>query len=133
MSSDTSEKGFQNDIIAYLTSTGYVKRTTNDYDVVSCLDIELVLMCEILEASDEKLDEYFKLFDAQVEMRKVEQLEKLKDMNSDSIFFLNIDKFKENIESAKIVGVREQVKEFFDFANKALDKKAYAYAEKYYD
>lgn len=43
MSSDTSEKGFQNDIIRYLTSTGYVKRTTNDYDVTSCLDVELVL------------------------------------------------------------------------------------------
>lgn len=43
MSSDTSEKGFQNDIITYLTSTGYVKRTTNDYDVTSCLDVELVL------------------------------------------------------------------------------------------
>ena len=43
MSSDTSEKGFQNDIITYLTSTGYVKRTTNNYDVTSCLDIELVL------------------------------------------------------------------------------------------
>lgn len=96
------------------------------------LDIELVLMCEILEANDEKLDEYFKLFDSQVEMRKVEQLDKLKDMSSDSIFFLNIDKFKENISNSKIWGVREQVKEFFDFANKALDKKAYAYAEKYY-
>ena len=43
MSSDTSEKGFQNDIIDYLTSTSYVKRTTNDYDVTSCLDIDLVL------------------------------------------------------------------------------------------
>ena len=43
MSSDTSEKGFQNDIIDYLTSTGYEKRTTNDYDTTSCLDIELVL------------------------------------------------------------------------------------------
>lgn len=96
------------------------------------LDIELVLMCEILEANDEKLDEYFKLFDAQVEMRKVEKLDKLTDINSDSVFFLNIDKFKEDIANNKIVGVREQVKEFFDFANKALEKKAYAYAEKYY-
>ena len=43
MSSDTSEKGFQQDFIDYLTGTGYVKRTTKDYDVVSCLDIELVL------------------------------------------------------------------------------------------
>ena len=43
MSTDTSEKGFQRDIINYLTSTGYVKRTTKDYDVGSCLDVELVL------------------------------------------------------------------------------------------
>jgi len=43
MSSDTSEKGFQNDVIDYLTSTGYEKRTTNDYDTTSCLDIDLVL------------------------------------------------------------------------------------------
>ena len=43
MSTDTSEKRFQKDIINYLTSTGYEKRTTNDYNVVSCLDVELVL------------------------------------------------------------------------------------------
>lgn len=43
MSTDTSEKGFQKDIINYLTSTGYEKRTTNNYNVVSCLDVELVL------------------------------------------------------------------------------------------
>lgn len=43
MSSDTSEKGFQRDIINYLTSTGYDKRSNKDYDVVSCLDVELVL------------------------------------------------------------------------------------------
>ena len=43
MSSDTSEKGFQEDIINYLTSTGYEKRTTKNYNVVSCLDVELVL------------------------------------------------------------------------------------------
>lgn len=43
MSTDTSEKTFQNDIINYLNSTGYVKRTTKDYDVTTCLDVELVL------------------------------------------------------------------------------------------
>ena len=43
MSTDTSEKGFQKDIINYLTSTGYEKRTTKNYDVSSCLDVELVL------------------------------------------------------------------------------------------
>ena len=43
MSSDISEKGFQQDFIDYLVGTGYVKRTTKDYDVVTCLDVELVL------------------------------------------------------------------------------------------
>lgn len=43
MSSDTSEKRFQEDFIDYLTGTGYIRRTTNDYNVSSCLDIELVL------------------------------------------------------------------------------------------
>lgn len=43
MSTDTSEKGFQRDFYTYLESTGYLKRTTANYDVGSCLDIELVL------------------------------------------------------------------------------------------
>ena len=41
MTSDTSEKGFQQDFIDYLTGTGYVKRTTNDYDTVTSLGIAL--------------------------------------------------------------------------------------------
>lgn len=43
MSTDTSEKAYQKDIYTYLESTGYVKRTTKDYEVNTCLDIELVL------------------------------------------------------------------------------------------
>ena len=43
MSTDTSEKGFQKDFYTYLESTGYEKRTTANYDVGSCLDVELVL------------------------------------------------------------------------------------------
>lgn len=43
MPTDTSEKAFQNDIIAYLVSTGYLKRGTKNYNIASCLDVELVL------------------------------------------------------------------------------------------
>lgn len=43
MTSDTTEKAFQKDIINYLTSTDYRKRTSNDYEVNTCLDIELTL------------------------------------------------------------------------------------------
>src|SRR3989344_3324471 len=40
---DTSEKGFQNDIIAHLVSAGYIKRATLTFNKPTCLDIELVL------------------------------------------------------------------------------------------
>ena len=44
MSTDTSEKVFQEDICEYLENSGYVRRNSNsDYDVNSCLDEELVI------------------------------------------------------------------------------------------
>jgi len=49
---DTSEKSFQNDIIAHLTSTGYIKHTTADYNKSSCLDPELVL--KFIKSTQEK-------------------------------------------------------------------------------
>ena len=43
MSTDTREKAFQEDILNYLESTGYIRRSTKDYNIYSFLDIELVL------------------------------------------------------------------------------------------
>ena len=43
MTTDTSEKAFQNDIIAHLVSAGYIKRATLTFNKSACLDIELVL------------------------------------------------------------------------------------------
>jgi len=40
---DTSEKGFQKDIIDHLVSTGYHRRDNEDYNKASCLDPELTL------------------------------------------------------------------------------------------
>ena len=40
---NTSEKAFQNDIIAHLVSTGYCKRGSENYNRASCLDPELTL------------------------------------------------------------------------------------------
>lgn len=42
MTTDTSEKAFQNDIIAHLISTGYVKRGNENFNRNVCLDPELV-------------------------------------------------------------------------------------------
>ena len=43
MTTDTSEKEFQNHIIAHLVSTGYHKRGNENYNKASCLDPELTL------------------------------------------------------------------------------------------
>jgi len=43
MVTNTSEKAFQNDIIAHLVSTGYHQRGNHNYNKASCLDPELTL------------------------------------------------------------------------------------------
>ena len=43
MTTDTREKKFQEDFYTYLEDTGYVKRTTDNYNVSTCVDVELVL------------------------------------------------------------------------------------------
>ena len=43
MSSNLSEKSYQKDIYTYLESTGYRRRSTKNYNVHTCLDMELVL------------------------------------------------------------------------------------------
>ena len=43
MATDTSEKAFQNDMVAHLVSTGYRKRGSLNYNKASNLDPELVL------------------------------------------------------------------------------------------
>lgn len=43
MTTDTSEKAFQNDIIAHLISTGYHKRGNENYNRASCIDPEITL------------------------------------------------------------------------------------------
>jgi len=43
MVTNTSEKAFQNDIIAHLVSTGYKSRSTSCFNKATCLDAELIL------------------------------------------------------------------------------------------
>lgn len=43
MTTDTTEKAFQNDIINYLVETGYWKRNNSNYQKATCLDIEIIL------------------------------------------------------------------------------------------
>ena len=42
MVTNTSEKAFQNDIIAHLISTGYKKRGKENYNKAICIDAELI-------------------------------------------------------------------------------------------
>ncbi len=43
MKTDTSEKAFQNHIIAHLTTAGYHQRGNENYNKATCLDPELTL------------------------------------------------------------------------------------------
>jgi type I restriction enzyme R subunit len=58
MATDTSEKAFQNDIIAHLVSTGYHSRGTECYNKASCLDPELTL--KFIQDTQEKTWKRFK-------------------------------------------------------------------------
>lgn len=43
MSSDVTEKSYQKDIYTHLESTGYQKRSSKNFNINTCLDVELVL------------------------------------------------------------------------------------------
>lgn len=73
MSSDISEKSFQNDFVNYLKSTGYVKRSNDDYDIPTSLDIEHVL--DFIKSTQK--EEWFKLvrvFGSQAEEKFINTL-----------------------------------------------------------
>ena len=96
------------------------------------LDENVALICEMLEADDEKLKEYFEMLDNMIFMRKNQSLKKLPDILSDSIKFITIDKFEEELKDRKIVLIEENLKMFYDFAVRTQKDGALALAEKYY-
>lgn len=124
----------------YLLTNIYFRK--GDFDKIpDCLDVavskgfldeSLVLLCDILEADDEKLHEYFDMFDALCFARKNMPLKKLEDSVLDTVKFMTIDKFNEEIKNRKISLLAEHQKIFFDFAEKAKGCKAWAIAERYY-
>ena len=77
--SDTSEKDFQNDIINHLTSTGYTKRSTFNYNVATCLDPELTLKF-IKETQENYWDKFHRVYGDKAEQkfffRLINELEK---------------------------------------------------------
>jgi len=64
--------------------------------------------------------------------KKNMNINKLEDLNSDSIKFMTIDKFNDEIKGKAINLIPENLKMFFDFAKFARSKKAYLTAEKFY-
>jgi len=79
MATDTSEKKFQNDIINHLTSTGYLKRNTRDYNVASCLDPALTLKF-IQDTQEKEWKKYQRVYGEKAEQkffyRLISELEK---------------------------------------------------------
>lgn len=73
MVSDTSEKQFQKDFWSYLVDTGYKKRTTKDYHVATCLDVELVL--DFVKSSQPNSWKKFrKVYNDKAEVKFIESL-----------------------------------------------------------
>lgn len=96
------------------------------------LSQDIIILCEILEADDEKLENYYDLYNDLAEVKRVGVLDKIEDVKSDGIKFITLEAFKSEIKNKPIGLITEQIAEFFNFADKAFKDKAYAYAEKFY-
>ena len=75
MTTDTSEKAFQNDSIAHLISTGYLKRGTIKYQKNLCLDPELTLKF-IQETQENQWKKYERMYKDQAEAKFLSRLVK---------------------------------------------------------
>ena len=73
MTTDTSEKAFQNDIIAHLVSTGYHKRGMHNYNKTTCLDPELVLKF-VLDTQEKEFKKYKRMYKDQAESKFLSRL-----------------------------------------------------------
>ena len=75
MTTDTSEKEFQNHIVDHLTSTGYIERTTQNYNVPSCIDPELTLKF-IQDTQEREWRKFQRLYKDQAETKFLTRLVK---------------------------------------------------------
>jgi len=96
------------------------------------LDQDICILCDLLEADDENLKEYYELVSDLSFAKKNINSNKLEDLNSDSIKFMTIDKFNDEIRNRAINLIPENLKTFFNFAKFSQSKKAYLIAEKFY-
>ena len=96
------------------------------------LDENVALICEMLEADDEKLKEYFEMLDNMIFIKENTNLKKLPDILSDAVKFITVEKFEEEMSDKKIAVIEENLKMFYDFAVRAENNKAFVLAEKYY-
>jgi type I restriction enzyme R subunit len=68
MTTDTSEKAFQKDIIAHLVSTGYHQRGNENYNKASCLDPELTLEF-IIDTQEKEWKKFQMVYGEQAEQK----------------------------------------------------------------
>ncbi len=96
------------------------------------LDEDIVFICEMLEADDEKLKEYFDLLESLNFANKNMMLESITDTVNDSVKFMTVDKFNEEVKNKKVLLLDEYADIFLNFAGKAEGFRAFSIAEKYY-
>ncbi len=74
MATNTSEKGFQNDIVAHLISTGYHKRGATNFNKAICVDAELTLKF-IQDTQEKEWKKFQKLYGDKAEQKFFFRLE----------------------------------------------------------
>ncbi|MCB4791966.1 MAG: DEAD/DEAH box helicase family protein [Elusimicrobia bacterium] len=89
---DTSEKSFQNQIIAHLCSTGYKKRSMCNYNKSSCLDPELAIKF-IQDTQPKEWSKFCKLYGEQSEQKFLFRL--LKEIENKGTIYILRNGFKD--------------------------------------
>ena len=75
MTTNTTEKAFQNDIINHLESTGYAKRDTANYNKSRCLDPELTLKF-VMDTQPKEWQKFVRIYKEQAEEKFLYRLVK---------------------------------------------------------
>ncbi|MBP3285057.1 MAG: glycosyltransferase [Clostridia bacterium] len=91
----------------------------------------IVTLCEILEADDEKLEEYKERVKEFLEIQRLLLADDFEDLPAENKKETTVS-FEESLKDRKISLIPQNAEVFYRFAEKAFQLKKYHYAEKYY-
>lgn len=128
-------EGYRNfilmDIYYHLENFDKLENVLESVVASGFLNQHVAMICKILEADDEKLEEYKECVKDFLQVQKLLSLSEFED-NDTEISEFSIEDFEKSIQNKKISIVPQHLDVFYNFAQKAFRLKNYHYAEKYY-